>query len=307
MADYSDDQEMSTCQRFKQHLRAQGYTPEENPERFAYVNTLEAISLDWNAQQQKRLEQQLLLLEKRQSEGQTPLQGSDVEVQRELDELFALTYGCGLRSQFSRLVSVSRTQLDVHHKMFLSQTALVMAASRGCTDSVELLIKMGSDLDDIPPSNAIRAALGHPQTLRTLLRAGANPDIGTEYRDTPLMLASRRGEVEAIEVLVEGGARLDLGDEAGRTALWFASNRGRSSCVLRLLEAGASPNLGDNDQVIPLMKARTLAAIQHLLDFGADPSLRDRSGRNAFDHMSTRREAIALLKSADSSRESLRA
>jgi ankyrin repeat protein len=301
VADYSDDQEMSTCQRFKQHLRDQGYTPEKNPERFAYVNKLEAINLAWDARQQERLEQQLLLLEGRKSEGQTPLHGSDAEVQRELDELFALAYGCGLRSQFSRLVSVSRTQLDVHHKMFLSQTALVMAASRGCTDSVELLIQMGSDLDGTPPSNAIYASLGHPETLRTLLRAGANPDIGTEsYRYTPLMFASTQGEFEAIEILVEGGARLDLADEAGRTALWFASNRGRSSCVLRLLEAGASPNLGDNDQVTPLMKARTLAAIQHLLNFGADPSLRDRSGRNAFDHMTTRREAIALLKSANS-------
>ena len=292
---------MSTSQRFKQHLRSQGYTPEKNPERFTYVNKQEAINRDWNARQQERLEQQLLLLEKRQAEGQTPLQGSDAEVQRELDELYALAYGCGQRSQFSRLVSVSRTQLDVHHKMFVSKTALVMAASRGCTDSVELLIQMGSDLDDIPPSNTIRAALGHPETLRTLLRAGANPDIGTEsYRYTPLMLASTRGQVEAIEILAEGGARLDLGDEAGRTALWFASNRGRSSCVLRLLEAGASPNLGDNDQVTPLMKARTLAAIQHLLNFGADPSLRDRSGRNAFDHMATRREATALLRSVDS-------
>ena len=301
MADSIDDQEVSTCQRFKQHLRSQGYTPEKNPERFAYVNKQEAINRDWNVRQQERIEQQLLLLEKRQAEGKTPLQGSDAEVQRELDELFALTYGCGQRSQFSRLVSVSRTQLDVHHKMFVSKTALVMAASRGCTDSVEILIQMGSDLDGIPPSNAIRAALGHPKTLRTLLRAGANPDIGTRsYRYTALMLASTRGQVEAIEILVEGGARLDLGDEAGRTALWFASNRGRSSCVLRLLEAGASPNLGDNDQVTPLMKARTLAAIQHLLHFGADPSLRDRSGRNAFDYMATRQEATALLKSADS-------
>ena len=59
---------MSTSQRFKQHLRSQGYTPEKNPERFTYVNKQEAINRDWNARQQERLEQQLLLLEKRQAE-----------------------------------------------------------------------------------------------------------------------------------------------------------------------------------------------------------------------------------------------
>ena len=44
------------------------------------------------------------------------------------------------------------------------------------------------------------------------LSAGANPDLGTVYQETALMLVAERGYVPVVRALAEGGASLDAAD-----------------------------------------------------------------------------------------------
>ena len=100
-----------------------------------------------------------------------------------------------------------------------------------------------------------------PEILRTLLAAGANPDLSTDDLTTPLMMAAglgyrsyqphtprgRRSPLveEAVKVLVEAGAEIDAVNEADFTALHAAAFRGLNEVVQYLVEQGADIDARD--------------------------------------------------------------
>jgi ankyrin repeat protein len=57
--------------------------------------------------------------------------------------------------------------------------------------------------------------------------------------DTPLHIASRKGDVADIDVLVEHGADVNLSGDLGNTPLHQAAMTGKVESVQRLLELGA--------------------------------------------------------------------
>jgi len=117
------------------------------------------------------------------------------------------------------------------------------------------------DLDEPVVSDALE----HPETLRTLLELGLDPnEVGASGR-TPLMVAARLDLVESARLLLAHGATLDAkakdavaqtdstgdplcmpgnraaGDTPGRTALSYATELGSPEMVRLLLDHGADP------------------------------------------------------------------
>ena len=100
-----------------------------------------------------------------------------------------------------------------------------------------------------------------PEIIRTLLEAGANPNIATDDGSTPLMMAAGLGYRSyqphvprglrsppaegAVRVLVEAGAEINAANEADFTALHAATFRGLNEVVRYLVEQGADIDARD--------------------------------------------------------------
>jgi len=95
------------------------------------------------------------------------------------------------------------------------------------------------------------AAKTNPSTIATLLELGADPNTAhKETMTTPLMFASRSGEVEAAEILLSAvrssGGDVDTVDSLGSTALSIVSLTCNYKVAEILLNAGADPSKKDN-------------------------------------------------------------
>jgi ankyrin len=110
---------------------------------------------------------------------------------------------------------------------------------------------------------------------------------------TPLLFASRQGQLEAVRALLDGGAAIDQAGADNTSALLIAVVNGHYDVASLLLERGANPNIADANGRTPLYaaidlrnvqwsqapapelpQAQHLALITKLLDAGADPSVK---------------------------------
>lgn len=100
-----------------------------------------------------------------------------------------------------------------------------------------------------------------PAIIRTLVEAGADPNIATDDGSTPLMMAAGLGYRSyqphtprglrslpaegAVKVLIEAGGEINAANEADFTALHAATFRGLNEVVRYLVEQGADINARD--------------------------------------------------------------
>jgi ankyrin repeat protein len=138
----------------------------------------------------------------------------------------------------------------------------------------------------VPDSTPLyRAAVGgDAAAVRALLAAGADPDEESfgPSDGTPLCGAACWGYEDAVRALLEGGADPNRAEADGFLPLQWAALGPHHGTAAALLEAGADPN----PPCAPLVIAADRGAIglvQLLLAHGADPALRDESGRTAVE------------------------
>ncbi|WP_067812924.1 ankyrin repeat domain-containing protein [Nocardia inohanensis] len=121
----------------------------------------------------------------------------------------------------------------------------VMAGRRGSgPGSVQELIDLlrcgggletRSALDGYTPLE-VACAAGHSETVRALLRLGANPRANAARS---LRVAAAHGFAEIVGILLYAGVEVDHADAAGRTALHVAAANGKAGVVQFLIAAGA--------------------------------------------------------------------
>lgn len=129
----------------------------------------------------------------------------------------------------------------------------------------------------------LHLAVGHcrPTIAQNLLKGGAYVNARTNAQYTPLMLAVRTREPALVRMLILFGANVNDMASSQMTALALAICYADSSIITMLLEAGAHPDRG-----FCLHRATWLtsdAIALKLLEAGANPNLRDLSGRNALE------------------------
>ncbi len=137
-------------------------------------------------------------------------------------------------------------------------TALHEAARSGRTDTVELLLKNGSDVN---------------------VRDGEG--------ETPLHVAAKwGGRVEVARLLIAHKADVNATDNDGKTPLWSAAAGGHTNLILLLLENGADVNAQDKNRNCPLSGAimnNRYGVVPLLLSHGANPTVSDLSGNSMLD------------------------
>lgn len=216
-------------------------------------------------------------------------------------------------------------EIETAHKV----TPLMMAASLGNTEAAKMLIAAGADInhrDEVGSTPVFLAALSaSADIVKALIKKGADVTLTNEYGQTPL---HRCTSVEAAKLLIEAGTALDAKDERGRTALHVAADLGRTELVrfyidaglgvnsltknkaaplhgaslgghkdtaTALVELGAKLNTLTKDGYAPIHMAKNVEVVKLLMAAGADPTLKDCNGKDAFLHALERHDADTAL------------
>lgn len=111
----------------------------------------------------------------------------------------------------------------------------------------------------------------------TLLKSGVDPNVSIPPLGTPLIVASRAGNLDMVKVLVSGGSRINVGSRGQSFPLFASIENEHAQVAAYLLSEGAQPNaLVLEQDASPLSIASqngSLNMVKLLLDHGADPNL----------------------------------
>ena len=159
---------------------------------------------------------------------------------------------------------------------------------------VEALLESGAKLDIMAGDEGTLlhyAALSdNPAFITALLQAGVNIDARDKDGATPLLHAVRNLDSVEFGTVLERRLKLlgyeHLGNELRYTRRLLNTN---PAVITALLKAGADVNVIDNYGFMPLHYAAmydgpTAHAMEAMLDAGADPAAKDKSGNSAWDY-----------------------
>lgn len=162
---------------------------------------------------------------------------------------------------------------------------LIAAVYRDDSDTVIAFVERGMDVNSVDPAGNtllhVAARNGNVRLIEFLLRNRANPLVKNRVGDTPLMLATYTGKLDAVRLLVAGGSQLN---HSGWTPLHYAVFANQPEVAAYLIEKGADLNVRAPNQQTPLMIAARNANLdiaKLLLQAGADVTLIEQHGETA--------------------------
>jgi ankyrin repeat protein len=177
------------------------------------------------------------------------------------------------------------------------------AAVGGLVDAIRALAALGGRVDAADESGRqpmhVAAERGHCDAIHALAELGGRVDAADGCGQQPMHIAMDRSNVETIRALAELGASLACVDAAGRTPLHRALETGdrrqpRTDAALQLIAAGAPTSARDSAGITPLHLAAAIPSkpvVLALLAAGADPTIQDKDGCYAIQHVPNARFA----------------
>ena len=150
----------------------------------------------------------------------------------------------------------------------------------------------------------LAAAAEFPETIQFLLTSlGADVNVTNQTGETPLLSACRSGRIRTARMLIEQGAEVTASTDTGVTALhWlisFTRQEEASEIALSLYSGGANLGATSSPQRLTYesptqlyycgtalhwaVTSRNVGATRVLVDLGADPNLRNTSGKTPLE------------------------
>ena len=168
------------------------------------------------------------------------------------------------------------------------KTALRFAAEFGHPEAVEVLVRLGGDMNttaypgvfDSTPTY-IAAEEGHVAVIEALGRLGADVNQARTDGITPVYAAGQQGHTSAIETLGKFGADVNRADNNGWTPVFAAVYYGHTAAIEALGCLGADMNKGNNNGWTPVHVAAEkghTVAVEVLGKLGADVNRPDNFG-----------------------------
>jgi ankyrin repeat protein len=206
--------------------------------------------------------------------------------------LFAVLVGFGLRGEpveqsillFQAIrngdlafVKAHLTKAEIEVRDGRGATPLMHAAAFGNIETLKLLLKAGADVNarNAFDATALLWAARDPDKARLLIEHGANVNIRSKQGRTPLMVASLRyGSAPLIALMLAKGADVNAKDEKRNdTALSLAASVGDVETMRLLLAKGADPGAVDSFGATPIAVAalgKQVEAVRLLIQKGVD-------------------------------------
>lgn len=164
-------------------------------------------------------------------------------------------------------------------------TALMFAVEEMVSDNIDAILEADPKIDAKNRQGETALLLAYPlEIVRTLLDKGANPNVSSNTRTTPIMRAVMRGNIETLRELLLHGAKPNVVDIYGYSPLIMAIESyhewmltysreapRRLSIIDGLLTGGASPTFNTLG-VTPLNHAvltNEILPVRHLMRAGA--------------------------------------
>ena len=179
----------------------------------------------------------------------------------------------------------------INAKNIYGYTPLTTAIVNSYAECADLLVKMGADIHIKDKWNTplLCLACNTPSCIKILLEAGADPNTGDPYGDSPLHYAAEAGQPECIKLLLDAGADPNIANDSGNTPLHRAAGK-NAEATLILIKAGADLHAVNTEGEIALHRASLKGmweSFMHLINAGADPFASDNCGNTVLFRSAT--------------------
>ncbi|MBN1550432.1 ankyrin repeat domain-containing protein [bacterium] len=135
-----------------------------------------------------------------------------------------------------------------------------------------------SELHDAANRNDINS-------VKTLIKSGAELNVKDETGDAALHRAVRAGRYDMVFELVTNGAAIDIRNKSGETPLIISVKMDNTSIAQLLIANGASVIAKDNLLRTPLHDVESRRMAELLITNGADPIIKDIYGETPIDRL----------------------
>ncbi|KAK2888376.1 ankycorbin isoform X2 [Channa argus] len=167
------------------------------------------------------------------------------------------------------------------------KSALHVAASRGQTDCLSVILAHGADqsITDAAGFNPLHLAAknNHTECCKKLIQCKCPIDAIDSSGKTALHHAAASGNIRTIQLLCELKSPISLKDADGLTPLLLSAKHAHVEVCNALLDCGAEINASDNSGRTALMLAaesNALSVVEVLVQRGADLSAVDSQGHD---------------------------
>ncbi|XP_071321535.1 ankycorbin isoform X2 [Trachinotus anak] len=177
---------------------------------------------------------------------------------------------------------VSAVKLDSEGK-----SALHVAAARGQTDCLSVILAHGADLSvtDAAGFNPLHLAAknNHTECCKKLIQSKCPIDAVDSTGRTALHHAAASGNIQTVQLLCELKSPINLKDADGLTSLLLSAKHAHAEVCSMLLDCGAEINASDNSGRTALMLAsesNAVSVVEVLVHRGADLAAVDSQGHD---------------------------
>ncbi|MDO5566794.1 MAG: ankyrin repeat domain-containing protein [Planctomycetia bacterium] len=192
-------------------------------------------------------------------------------------------------------------------------TPFLQAVESCSPEVVQMLIDHGADLEheDVDVGNALAHAVYRKRmdNCKVLMQNGSDPHTASKDGKTLLHSAAKNDSTKEIItwLIQEVGIPVDATDNQGRTPLLICAEWSSCKTAKLLLKFGANVNAQNKKKETVLHRALRSSlggsSLQFFLDAGADPRIKDSSGKAPLDYIhigkdSTENWAVAPLQKA---------